>query len=203
MHTPSVRSTVGLLSAIAALTMSASVAGAKPTQMAPIPLQWKPSGEVKTNVAAAPWLPSKIVVTSLRDTRPHPDLVGENHEDEQRVLTVTTPDNVAGWTKDRLNEVFANETHGSGPEVRLSGEIERLGVREIDDYNGEALLKLTARTPDGKVVWSGTLRGTASHFGRTYKAYNYDESLSDSLTAAAAQLPRDAAFVSGMKRAEH
>ena len=116
------------------------------------------------------------------------------------MLTVTTTDNVAGWVRDRLNEVFAGEPHGSGPEILLSGEIEQLGVRETDDYAGQMLLKLTARTHGGEVVWSGTLRGTISHFGRTYKAYNYDEGLSDSLIAAAGQLTRDAAFLQGMKR---
>ena len=169
--------------------------------MASIPLEWKPSGVVKTDVAAAPWLPSQIFVTTLKDTRSKPELIGENHEDEGRVLTVTTTDNVAAWCKEHLNAVFAGETHGSGPEVFLSGEIERFSVREIDDYNGEALLKLTARTKGGAVVWRGTLRGTISHFGRTYKAYNYDEALSDAVTAAAVQLTKDAAFVQGVKHA--
>ena len=190
------------LSVAAGFTLSASRAGAKPQQMGSIPLEWKPSGDVKINVAAAAFLPSRIVVTSLGDARAKPELIGENHEDENRVLTVTTTDNVAAWCKDHLNTLFAGETHGSGPEILLSGEVERLGVREIDDYLGEVVLKLTARTRGGTVVWHGTLRGNSSHFGRTYKAYNYDESLSDALTAAAGQLTHDGAFVQGMKRAD-
>ena len=75
MHMSSVRSSIrlaaGLLSVAASANLSIATAGAKPTQMAPVPLQWRPSGEARINVAAAPWLPSRIVVTHLRDSSPH------------------------------------------------------------------------------------------------------------------------------------
>ena len=202
--TPSPRSFLrlagGFLFIAASFFLSGSSAVARPTQMPGVPLEWKPSGDVKLNVPPATYLPSRIVVTSLRDARPKTELVGENHENEARVLTVTTTDSVPVWCKEHLNTLFAGETHGVGPEILLSGEVERFFVRETDDYAGETVLKLTARTRGGEVVWSGTLRGTVSHFGRTYKAYNYDEGLSDSLIAAAGQLTRDAAFIHGMKR---
>ena len=185
----------------AGFALSGSVVEAKPQQMAPIPLQWKPSGVVKMNVAAAPWLPARIVVTSLRDARPHPDLIGVNHEDPHRLLTVSTTDSVPAWCKDRLNALFADALKGNGPEILLSGEVEHFMVDEDNDYVGKVVLKLTARTRSGTVVWTGNLQGDISHFGRTYKAYNYDESMSDALTAAATQLTHDAAFAQGMKRA--
>ena len=204
MHTSSVRTSArftAILLSAAGLTLSAPFADAVPPQMAPIPLLWKPSGVVKMSVAPDSWLPSRIVVTNLRDARPHPDLIGVNHEDPHHLLTVNTTDSVPTWCKDRLNELFAAAPKGNGPEILLSGEVEHLLVQEDNDYVGNVVLKLTARTRSGTVVWSGDLRGDISHFGRTYKAYNYDESVSDALTAAASQLTRDPAFVSGLKRA--
>ena len=105
------------------------------------------------------------------------------------------------WCKDRLNALFADAPKGNGPEILLSGEVEHFMVQEENDYVGQVVLKLTARTRSGAVVWSGRLQGDISHFGRTYKAYNYDESVSDAQTVAAAQLTRNAAFVQAMQHA--
>ena len=63
----------------AAFVLLASVAAAKPQQMPPISLEWKPSGDVKINVSPAPFLPARIVVTALRDTRDAAFVQGVKH----------------------------------------------------------------------------------------------------------------------------
>jgi hypothetical protein len=66
-------------------------------------------------------------------------------------------------------------------------------VIETNTYKGEVRLKLTVKRAD-KEEWIGVAAGTSSRFGRSYKAENYYETLSDALLEASERAVRDEGF---------
>jgi len=62
-------------------------------------------------------------------------------------------------------------------------------------FNGEHVrMAVTLSNAAGTPVWQGITEGSASRFGRSYKAENYYEALSDSLIEATTSLMRNPGF---------
>jgi hypothetical protein len=55
-------------------------------------------------------------------------------------------------------------------------------------------LHITATDPAGKTLWEGVTNGESSRLGRSFRADNYYQSLSDALTVATSHLLQDSAF---------
>ena len=66
----------------------------------------------------------------------------------------------------------------------LDGEVRALFSTETGRYSTDVTLRLTAKDAAGKTLWSGIALGHDSHFGRSYKAENYFEVMSDMLLRA-------------------
>ena len=66
-------------------------------------------------------------------------------------------------------------------------------VIETNTYKGEVRLKVSAKRGE-KEEWVGVASGTSSRFGRSYKADNYYETLSDALLEAAERAVKDEGF---------
>jgi hypothetical protein len=64
----------------------------------------------------------------------------------------------------------------------------------MDLYKGDVRMVVTLTDANGKSLWTGTTGGSASRFGRSYKAENYFEALSDSLIEATYNLLRNPGF---------
>jgi hypothetical protein len=145
----------------------------------------------------------KVELRALGDTRARPDLIGENRdkEDEGIVLTVTTADSAPRFVTDNLHRVLADaglDMVNGGGDVILSGELKRFFVLETSTYAGDVSLKLEVRSKGGKLLWAGTVGGTAKRFGRSYKSENYYETLSDSLMDAAYKLLQNESFLKAL-----
>ncbi len=69
----------------------------------------------------------------------------------------------------------------SGGAVIIKGEVRQFFVRETGTYNSEVGVKLTVVSRDGRTLWNGLASGDATRFGRSYKAENYYEVLSDAV----------------------
>ena len=125
----------------------------------------------------------KVQFNGFTDVRKNPALIAENHEKDP-VRQVTTKDNVAAFLTDHVKETFTKagiNVVDTGGDVIVSGEIRDFFVNETDQYVGNVTVYVTATNTSGKVLWQGVAGGGASNFGRSYKADNYYETLSNAV----------------------
>jgi hypothetical protein len=183
----------------AAFAPAAAVARKKP--LTDIPLSWKPTDEIgdlgTVNLTGLGGV--EVRVEPFTDDRDEPAKIGENVEDadEGKVLPVTTSDEVGPWVADRFAwaiEQFGIDTTDAGGTVVLKGEVKRFFVTESHTYDSDVGVRVTLETPGGEVLWEGLANGAATRFGRSYKAENYYEVISDAVLEAAFNLLQDRAF---------
>ncbi len=159
-----------------------------------IPLQWSPTstlGEMGPLDISGPLLTKKFHVDPFLDTRQNPTLIAENHEKETKILPVTTSDNVGAFVAKHLADAMqkAGLNIADGPvDVTFSGEVRDFFVKETGTYRGTVSLLVHAKNAQGKEIWTGIVAGGAERFGRSYKAENYNEVISDMLLRAAYNL---------------
>ena len=123
------------------------------------------------------------------------NLIGENRE-SSAVVPVRTADDVAAWVTKTLTETFRGWGTGStvGAPLVLETEIVKLFVVEEHTYVAETTMKFTLRRREGGEIWAGTVGGVATRFGRSLKADNYNEVLSDALFSCYSKLWTDPGF---------
>ena len=154
-----------------------------------IPLQWKPTSsfsQMGTIDLSGGTIATKIHFDPLVDTRQNPTLVAENRE-KAEVRQVTTSSDVAAFVTDHLKDTVRNaglSVVDAAADVTVSGEIRKFFVAEDSTYNGEISLMIHVKDGAGKELWSGVINGDATRFGRSYKAENYFEVMSDMLLRA-------------------
>jgi hypothetical protein len=146
-----------------------------------VPLQWKPTSELRLGGAQMSQTP--VQFETFKDARQKPELIGENREDDTP-KPVTTSDDVGAFVSTHMRELFDRagmNTVDSNGAVILKGEVQRFFVGETSTYQAEVAVHLTLVDRNGKTLWSGTASGDAKRFGRSYKLENYYETLSDAL----------------------
>jgi len=161
-----------------------------------IPLVWSPTtemGEVGA-VDLTGLYDLTLAVGALEDNREAPELIGENREDEEKgtVLKVTTSDNVAEFVATHMKTVIGDlgvDVADEGADVTISGEVKKFFCLEESVYQAEVLLKIKV-VSGGETLWAGVAGGSSKRFGRSMKADNYHEALSDSLLDAVVSLFR-------------
>lgn len=130
------------------------------------------------------------------------DDIGENRENRAPVR-IWSSTNVAAWITMTLTDTFRDWGTPSvaGSPLVLKPEIVKLFVIEEHTYQAEAVLKFTLRRRDGTEIWSGVAGGSASRFGRSLKADNYREVISDALFSCYSKLWVDPGFREAWRRA--
>lgn len=179
---------------------------ASPKLLENIPLVWKPT---ETLGSLGPLnLPGYMISTALHvdkliDARSNPSLIAENRENAEKPLPVTTSDDVAAFITDHLRDTLhgagLNVVDGPG-EMTLSGEIRQFFVTETGTYHSELSLVVHLKDAHGKEVWSGAAAGGTDRFGRSYKAENYYETLSDAVLRATQNLLSNPVFTDAFPR---
>ncbi len=168
---------------VALLAASGSAMASK--DLSNIPLVWSPTqsfaefGAIDLNGIGN----VKVQFNGFTDVRKNPALIAENHE-KNPVRQVTTKDNVAAFLTDHVKETFSKaglNVVDTGGDVIVSGEIRDFFVNETDQYVGNVTVYVTATNASGKVLWQGVAGGGATNFGRSYKADNYYETLSNAV----------------------
>lgn len=165
----------------AILLLAAFAADAKPALLEHVPLQWKPTSELKLGVMEMPETP--IQFETFQDARDRKEAIGENLEDDTP-KPVTTTDDVGAFVSRHMRELFDRaglKTVDSNGAVTIKGEVRQFFVSETATYKSEVVVHLTVLDRDGKTLWSGLASGDATRFGRSYKAENYYEVLSDAV----------------------
>jgi hypothetical protein len=165
-----------------------------------IPLVWKPTetlGSLGPLNLGGPVISTPLHVDAFVDTRNNPALIAQNQENPDKPLPVTTSGDVAAFVTDHLKDTLhvagLNVVDGPGA-LTLSGEIRQFFVTETGTYHSELSLVLHLKDARGKEIWSGAAAGGTERFGRSYKAENYYETLSDAVIRATQNLLSNPAF---------
>lgn len=188
---------------IAALTALMVVGCANTGAGNNIPLVWKPTTRVaKTETVDLTGRSDAKVRIEVTDNRKDDrGFIGRNTE-KLPPRNVTTRDNVAAFVNDNLTRLISGTgltEVDSTSAVLLKAEVLEFFVEETETYNGDVRLKVTLIDPSGTSIWTGIISGASTRFGRSYRAENYYETLSDSLVEAVKNLMRNAAFRSALE----
>jgi hypothetical protein len=112
-------------------------------------------------------------------------------------MQVTTQQNVAGWLTGNVAKVFTQfgvaVVTGNGTS-NVDAEIVKFFTTESSDYKAEVTLNITLTSKNGTVVWKGITTGSATRFGRSFRAENYYEALSNATISAVHGLLNDDSF---------
>jgi hypothetical protein len=157
------------------------VASSKTKLLEHIPLQWRPTSDLR--LGAAQMTASPITIATFIDVRDNKEVIGENREDESP-KPVTTSDDVGVFVSTHVRQLFGQagiKTADSNAGVTIQGEVKRFFVREGDTYKSDVAVHLTVIDQNGKTLWNGLASGEATRFGRSYRAENYYEVLSDAV----------------------
>jgi hypothetical protein len=186
-----------MLRTIAATLLLFSIsmlASSKPALLEKIPLEWKPTS--KLQLGTTEMTGSTVTIGHFTDVRDNKEAIGENREEDE-TRAVTTTDDVGTFVAVHLRQLFDEagvktvDSHGA---VTINGEVRKFFVRESNTYKSEVELQLIVSDPDGKTLWKGLASGEAKRFGRSYKAENYYEVLSDALVNTVSSMLQAAQF---------
>jgi hypothetical protein len=176
-----------ILSILCTTLLLAGGALAAPKLLENIPLVWKPTdtlGSLGPLNLGGPVISTALHVDTLVDTRSNPSRIAENQEKPEKPLPVTTSGDVGAFVTDHIKDTLrvAGLKVVDGPgDLTLSGEIRQFFVTETGTYQSELSIVLHLKDAHGKEVWSGAAVGGTERFGRSYKAENYYETLSDAV----------------------
>src|ERR1700753_4210775 len=181
-----------LIAMLCAITTAAS---AKPVLLEHIPLLWKPTSELK--LGTMEMSQATIHFERFQDIRDNKEAIGENREDDSKPKPVTTTDYVGQFVSGHMRELFDRaglKTVDNDGMVTIKGEVRQFFVRETATYKSEVAVHVTLLGHDGQTLWSGVATGDATRFGRSYKAENYYEVLSDSVVNSVSSMLQSAEF---------
>jgi hypothetical protein len=179
----------------ASLLLSVSlVASSKTKLLEHVPLQWRPTSDLR--LGAAQMTASPVMIVTFTDSRDNKHVIGENREDANP-KPVTTSDDVGAFVSTHVRQLFNQagiKTVDSNAGVTIQGEVKRFFVREGDTYNSDVAIHITVIDQTGKTLWNGLASGEATRFGRSYKAENYFEVLSDAVVNTVSSMLQAAEF---------
>jgi hypothetical protein len=180
---------------LASLLLSVSLAALSKTNLLEhIPLQWRPTSDLR--LGTAQMTASPVTIASFTDGRDNKEVIGENREDGDP-KPVTTSDDVGAFVSMHVRQLFNQagiKTVDSNGGVTIQGEVKRFFAREGDTYKSEVVIHLTVIDQDGKTLWQGLASGEATRFGRSYRADNYYEVLSDAVVNTVSSMLQAADF---------
>jgi hypothetical protein len=166
----------------------ATTASSKPILLEHIPLQWQPTSSLQ--LGTAQMTSSSVQVDTFNDARADKKTIGENRE-EDTPRPVTTTDDVGAFVSTHVRQLFDQagiKTVDSGSAVVLKGEVTKFFVRETSVYKSEVEIHFMLSDPAGTELFKGFASGEATRFGRSYRAENYYEVLSDAVVNAVSSM---------------
>ncbi|HEY2533796.1 MAG TPA: hypothetical protein VGJ20_38715 [Xanthobacteraceae bacterium] len=146
-----------------------------------IPLQWRPTSNLP--LGTTQMSDSTVTFGAFTDGRDNKTGIGENREDKEP-KPVTTDDDVGAFVSTHMRQLFNEagiKTVDSGGSITINGEVKKFFAREGDTYKSDVVVQLIVTDPQGKTLWKGLASGEATRFGRSYRAENYYEVLSDAV----------------------
>jgi hypothetical protein len=180
---------------LVSLLLSVSLAASSKTKLLEhIPLEWRPTSDLR--LGTAQMTASPVTVAAFTDGRDNKEAIGENREADDP-KPVTTSDDVGAFVSTHIRQLIDQagiKTVDSDGAVTIKGEVKKFFVREAGTYKSEVAIHLTVIDQDGKTLWNGLASGEATRFGRSYKAENYYEVLSDAVVNTVSSMLQAADF---------
>jgi hypothetical protein len=169
-----------------ALTVSAKTA-----LLTHIPLVWKPTSQLQLGSMGP--IDATVHFEPFQDVRGNKEKIGENQEDKDP-KPVTTGDDVGAFVSTHMRGLFdkagIKTTDGGDASVTIKGEVRQFFVTEINTYEAQVEVQITVLGRDGSQLWKGIASGDATRFGRSYRAENYYETLSDAVVNTVSSMLR-------------
>lgn len=157
------------------------VASSKAQLLEHIPLEWRPTSTLR--LGTTQMTTAAVSFAKFTDGRDNKEAIGENREEEEP-RPVTTSDDVGAFVGLHIRQLFDEagfKTLDANGAVTITGEVKKFFAREGNTYKSEVTLQLSVSDQQGKILWKGLASGEATRFGRSYKAENYYEVLSDAV----------------------
>jgi hypothetical protein len=180
---------------LASLLLSVSLVALSKTKLLEhIPLQWRPTSDLR--LGTAQMTASPVMIAAFTDRRDNKEVIGENREEDDP-KPVTTSDDVGAFVSAHIRQLFDQagiKTVDSNGGVAIQGEVKRFFVREGGTYKSEVAIHLTVIDQNGKTLWNGLASGEATRFGRSYRVENYYEVLSDAVVNTVSSMLQAADF---------
>jgi len=172
-----------------------------------IPLQWKPTEDVRKFKAIdlSIYRNAHFMVKPFNDLRKKPAEIGVNIEKRlsSQDLPVTTKDNVVQWLTDQFSQTlsdFSIEVVKDKGDLTLEADILKFFVIEKSVYKAEVALKIRLLSESDTVLWEGMESGDSTRFGRSYVAENYYESLSNAVIFTVYSLLKNDSFQQAVQK---
>jgi len=137
-----------------------------------------------------------VTIAPFTDDRDNKEIIGENREDDTP-KPVSTTDDVGTFVSKNIRQLFNQagvKTLDSDGDVTIKGEVKKFFVREDSTYKSTVEIHLTVVDQEGKTLWNGLASGDATRFGRSYRAENYYEVLSDAVVNTVSSMLQAADF---------
>jgi len=184
----------------AATLLVSTTALARGDDLQNLQLLWTPNtslSEMGPLDVSGPLLTSPIHFDAFVDQRQDHSLIGENREDAAKPRTVKTSADVPAFISTNMRDLAraAGANVSDAPEaVRISADVRQFFVIETDNYRGQISLLVHVRDAKGKELWTGIINGGAENYGRSFRADNYNETISNMLMRATYNLLASASF---------
>ncbi len=164
--------------------------GCKHASMGPItvPLQYR-APEATSSVQTPMKGTISVVVTDQREKK---DAIGQNIEGATPRVVLSSDDPAAfvrGVVVQQLQSRGATIAPAAAPARRqITLQLTSFYCTESNLYRSTVVFKAQVLGEDGKPMWDALVSGTAETWGGSYKAENYQQTLSDATSDAVAQM---------------
>lgn len=172
-----------------------------------IPLQWKPTEDIRTFKAVdlSVYQDVQIFIKPFNDLRKKPKEIGVNIERRHfpEDMPVTTRDDVSQWLTYYFTKALSDfdiQVAKDRTPWTLEGDIIKFFVTEKNAYKAELALKMRLIGKNNEVLWEDMISGEATRVGKSYLDLNYYESLSDAVLYAVHSLLKNPAFQQAVKK---
>lgn len=164
-----------------------------------LPLVWSgvKQNPVATTAVDRAFEAVPVTLGELRDMRPgDKGKVGTYEEDG---FVVMTSGNVADFWRGRLRAMLesAGARLESAPQARIDADLLQFDCIEGKTFNGVVRMRIIVSRP-GAEPWSKHYEGRSKRWGRTHKAENFNETLSNALAEATRKVVQDEAFAKAL-----
>lgn len=172
-----------------------------------IPLQWKPTEDIRTFKAIdlSVYQGVRFFVMPFKDLRKRPQEIGVNIERRHfpEDVPVTTRDDVSQWLTYYFTKTLSDFDITIAKEKTdwiLEADILKFFVTEKNAYKAEVALKIRLRDKNDKILWEEMISGEATRVGKSYFDLNYYESLSDAVLYTVHALLQNPSFQQAVKK---
>jgi hypothetical protein len=190
-----------LLAGLAAGLLLSGIAGAKGSKGDfVIALHYTAPESEESDVSLASGLSGKPLKLSITDGRAASDaaVIGESSDDDDKVWPVRTSNDLASWADEAFQKSAAEwgvKTSDNAP-LSLSGKLTKLQLVESNKavgstYRVELEVAFSLTDANGRTLWSGSIPGDTTRYGKKRSAENANEVLRDALREAYTDLFND------------